>query len=498
MAKQVMEYTEQELNQQRLLDALAEFGGKLTADEDVIFRGKQLILPETMNLEEAETFLREKRYQEEEEVAYSRTYNYRPWDGARATMAAMRKAFGAVNQKATPSFFGNRPPQLHTIPVSVTETEQVPWGRLAVVGMPGVTFNLGSSHDSDYGAVFALSAQGPKKFRHHIEGVFRLVAKELEENSLYRGKAFDGQDMPKFLDLSGISEDKVIYSQDTQEHLEANLWAYLKYSDTLAGLGIPLKRAVLLEGPFGTGKTLAAHLTAQIAIANGWSFIMCRPGQDDLATTMATAQLYPPAVVFFEDIDTVAEGGKDHISELLDIFDGLRSKGTRIMCVLTTNHVERIHKGLMRPGRLDAVIHIGALDATGIQRLLCSVTPEELLSPDIDWTQVCQALDGYGPSFCAEVGRKAVSYNVNRNKGVATMLETHDFVAAANLMQNHQELMDKAEENRKPKVPLNAALGDLIEEAVRPAVRETVVQRLDGAAIRDSDGDWMYSIDLNQ
>lgn len=497
MAKQVMEYTEQELNQQKLLEALAEFGGKLTADEDVVFQGKKLILPETMNLEEAEQFLRDKRYQEEEEVAYSRTYNYRPWDGARATMAAMRKAFGAVNQKATPSFFGNRPPQLHTIPVSVTETEQVPWGRLAVVGMPGVTFNLGSSYDSDYGDVFALSAQGPKKFRHHVEGVFRLVAKELEENSLYRGKAFDGQNMPKFIDLSGIDPDKVIYSEDTQEQLEANLWSLLRYTETLAELGVPMKRAVLLEGPYGTGKTLAALLTAQAAIANGWSFIMCRPGQDDLTTTMATARLYQPAVVFFEDIDTIAEGGKDHISELLDIFDGLRSKNTRIMCVLTTNHVERIHKGLMRPGRLDAVIHIGALDATGIQKLIHSVTPDELISPDLNWTTVCQALDGYGPSFCAEVARRALRYNVNRNKGVATTLETHDYIAAATGMRRHQELMDKAQENRVPKVPLNAALGDLIEEAVRPTVRDVVVDKLNGAAIRDGDGDWMYSIDLS-
>jgi hypothetical protein len=94
---------------------------------------------------------------------------------------------------------------------------------------------------------------------------------------------------------------------------------------------MPLKRAILFEGDYGTGKTLAAFLTAQIATANGWSFHYCRPGRDNIATVMKTARLYQPAVVFFEDVDTIAEGGDaDDVSQLLDIFDGNHREGHRV------------------------------------------------------------------------------------------------------------------------------------------------------------------------
>jgi len=355
--------------------------------------------------------------------------------------------------------------------------------------MPGVTLYLGVSKDAEYGEVYSITAEGPRKWRHHIEGIFRLVENELKENSLYRGKAFDGQKQPKFIDLSGVDRTKVIYSDLVQEQMEANVWSIIKYPNTLAELGVPLKRAVLLEGPYGTGKTLAALLTAQIAIANGWSFLMCRPGQDDLFNVMATARLYQPSVVFFEDIDILAEGGnggQGNLSQLLDIFDGIQAKGSKILCVLTTNHVEKIHKGMVRPGRLDAVIHIGALDSRGIRRLVESTVPEHMLDEELDWDLIVESMAGFLPAFCREAIDRAVRYNVARNEGKATKLGTPDFVAAAQGLRPQLELMEGAREG---------IIGDELKVAFEKIVGSQVKQQVAGAEVYEAGGgDLMYEL----
>src|SRR5262245_54811598 len=165
---------------------------------------------------------------------------------------------------------------------------------------------------------------------------------------------------------------------------------------------IPRKRAILLEGPYGTGKTLAAYLTAQIAESHGWTFIYCRPSRDDLGQVMGLARLYQPAVVFFEDIDVMAAGGDvDAVTRLLDMFDGIQAKGTEIVAVLTTNHKERIHKAMVRPGRMDAMVHIGALDRHGIERLIRVTVPEEILAVD-DYDAVYRSMEGFLPAFAKE------------------------------------------------------------------------------------------------
>ena len=141
---------------------------------------------------------------------------------------------------------------------------------------------------------------------------------------------------PTFLDLSKIDPNKVIYSEEVLTQLNTNLWSVLEHTDLMRSYGLPLKRAVLLEGPYGTGKTLAGTLTAKRAVENGWTFILVRPGQDDLFTALKTAQVYAPAVVWFEDIDGLAKGGTDEqISRLLDALDGAQTKGHAVVAGFT-------------------------------------------------------------------------------------------------------------------------------------------------------------------
>ena len=449
--------------------ALEVLGGKLQAEEDIIFRGRQYVLPENSDLHTAVRALSKQLEAEETHMAFSHIFEYRPWDGARATAKALKKAFGLMQSVPTPGMFGSTPPQMRSIPSGVGETEQVPWGDIVIPDFPGLTLTLTGTVDKDKGELFALVGEGPRKYRFVVDGIFKLVEEYLATDSLYRGKAFDGQSMPEFIDVSTVDPSKVVYSDDVMEQLEANVWSIIEHTQANRDAGLPIKRAVLFEGPYGTGKTLAATLTAQRCLASDeqWTFIACRPGQDRPEDVMATASLYQPSCVFIEDVDTFASGdsgGVDHVAKLLDTFDGARSKGVEIIVVLTTNHAETIHKGMVRPGRLDAVIHIGALDVHGVQRMAEAVIADGLLAHDIDWERVGLAADGFMPAFVKEGCDRAVRYNLARNRGRVTTINTDDLVNAMLGLRPQLELMEGASETlRRP--TLDKVVVDLMDEA---------------------------------
>lgn len=447
--------TDQDRAMQEALIQLAKLGGSLSHDDDIMFDGKKYILPESVDLGGAIDYLIQKRDEDEEEMDFRKSYKYRPLDGARATSNAIKRAFGFSIAKPIFTMFGKQNPQLRDIPISATETEQVPWGQLALPSLPGAVVMLSAAQDPEYGTIFHLVVKSPRKWRHHIQGFFKLVEDELQKNSIYRGKAIDGQEEPQFIDLTGVDPDDVVYTQDTMRQLEANVWSPIKHADELAKLGQPGKRSVLFEGPYGTGKTLGAYITAQVAVANGWTFIMCRPGRDNLDEVMQTARIYQPSVVFFEDLDTVAiNQGDEHITRLLDTFDGIQAKGTRMLLVLTTNHVERIHKGMVRPGRLDAVIHVGAMDRPGVEKLTRRVIGPAL-ADDVDFDAFFEACgprmrpdgvmsEGFMPAFVKEALDRAVRYSVSRNAGELSLIGTDDLVAAAEGLRPQLDLMEGA------------------------------------------------------
>jgi hypothetical protein len=435
--------------EKQLLESLEEAGGKLTAEDDIVFEGNKIILPASMTVTDGIRYLENKLKSDEKEMSFSRDYNYRPWDGAYATANAFKKAFGTYLQKETKTMFGEMPPQLVTIATGPNSHEEVPWGEIVLPFLPGVTFTLGSQK-KESGVVFVIYANGPRKERFKIQGVFNLIEKELAENSLYRGKAFNGAQMPEFLDLSKVSADKVIYSEEVLTQFDANVWSLIKHTDEMTQHGVPLKRAVLLEGPYGTGKTLGAFLTAKIAEENDWTFIYCRPGKDNIAEAMHTAKLYEPAIVFFEDVDTISsENTNTEISSVLDTFDGVASKGSKIVAVLTTNHLDKIHKGMLRPGRLDSIIHIGHLDEAGVRKMVASVIPADLLEENMDWDAIAKSMEGYLPAFISEAAGRAIRYNVARNGGKATKLTTADFIAAADGLRPQWESMQEASETAR-------------------------------------------------
>lgn len=463
-----------------IISNLEELGGKMFDDDDIVYEGNRLVIPETMSLRQARQFLEAKEEEMERETNFSRSFNYRPWDGAWCLWQVMKRLFGAVGHRGSIRFtmFGpvEDPPQMISIPIDVGKTDQVPWGRFSLPFLPDTWFESDVQAHPEYGALFTLRATGPKKHRYAIEGVFNALEDELASNSLYRGKAFDGQGQPEFIDVFSIDRSKVVYSAEVLHQLEANVWAQLRYTDAVSNLGVPLKRAVLVHGSYGTGKTLAMMLTGQEAIQAGWTFIKARPGRDDLTTVLQTAKLYQPCVVAYEDLDKIASSDDDaSITRLLDDFDGIEAKNTRILCVLTTNRPEKIHKAMARPGRLDAMIEIEDLDMAGVASLVKVRIPEGTLDTTIDWEAVYKDAEGYKPAFVTEFADRALRYVLVRCEGELNgqVITTEDLCLAARGLRPQYDKMQGAKDTAEPET-----LGQALDRRVQDVLEETLVPGL--------------------
>jgi transitional endoplasmic reticulum ATPase len=242
----------------------------------------------------------------------------------------------------------------------------------------------------------------------------------------------------------------IIFSDEVTAMLDGMLWAPLRYSQAMRDEGLSLKRALLLFGPYGTGKTSTGIMTAKEAVAAGWTFLSARAGRDKIENVFRTARLYEPAVVFVEDIDNQSEESESGaVSRLLDAFDGITSKGGELMIVLTTNHLDRIHKGMLRPGRLDAIVEIAGLDRHGVERLIKAVVPSGKLSETCDYDAVYESMNGFLPAFVRETINRAVTFAVARTHGEGSyMIDTSDLVYAAHSLLPQLEALNDAGEGK--------------------------------------------------
>jgi transitional endoplasmic reticulum ATPase len=440
----------------------------ITGEEVEFHEGKKISLPVGMTYKRAYAILQRLQEEADTPTQFDRTFMYRPDDGAHATYHCMRARWGMALGKITETFFGIRPAESRTIQVGYGKTMQVPWGRMEVPHLEGLEFFIMEDVHAEYGKVFKLYARGPKKHKGEVEALFDDVQEYLQTKSIYRGQALIGSDSLDFLNMD-VDLSKIIFSDKVNEELGGMLWSSLRYSEAMRREGLSLKRAILLHGPYGTGKTSIGLITAGEATKAGWTFLSAKPGRDKVENVLRTARLYEPAVVFVEDIDNqTSDGEADAVSRLLDAFDGITSKGGELMIVLTTNHLDRIHKGMLRPGRLDAIVEIAGLDRHGVERLIKAVVPQGKLADSVDYDLVYGSMDGFLPAFVRETINRAVTFAVARMHGEGSyVIDTDDLVhAAESLHPQLAALTDAGEGTKRPTLDKsleNLVLGSLAQ-----------------------------------
>lgn len=464
----------------------------ITGNEVEFHDGAAIVLPHGLTYGTAKNILERMQVEAETIMQQKRSYPYRPFDGAVAAYTVMKRMFGITIGKETPgSFFRPpEPPETKTIAISANETIDVPWGHIDVPAIESTQLIIGGRY-SENGPVAYIVINTPKKNAAIAEAFLDGIGEELAKNSIYRGKAIVGTEEPEFLDLASIVPSEIVFSEEVMTTLEGALWTVIRHREVLKQDGVRVKRALLLHGPYGTGKTSAGQLTALEAVAHGWTFIAARPGRDDINEVLQTAKLYAPAVVFVEDIDNqTSTSDDDAVALLLESFDGVTSKGTEVALLMTTNHFDRIHKGMLRPGRIDAVVEVAGLDRDGVERLVRSVVAKGRLADDIDFDSVYDAmgviithegrdserLDFY-PAYVREALERAKTHAIGRSGGkLDYTLATEDIVGAAVSLYGQLRAQHLAEEGEKPPT---------LDTAFRSVIRAEI----HGTEVLDSDLD---------
>lgn len=467
--------TKEEKARDAIMALLKRLGSMTVKDDSIKFEGSQWVIPATYaghdGWHRMMQFLQDHHDQQRQPFEYNRTMSYRPHDGAYAFMQVMKELTGTegFGTSSFSFFFGVQHPQMIDIDIDYGVTAQVPWGQISFP-MFEATFTLGQRKDKEKGLLFHLECEAPKQYRQPIEAIFALIQEFLKEHSIYRGKAVTGAETPEFVRFDERELAKIVYSEEVFEQLEANVWVPIMYAEDMRREQLSLKRAVVFSGSYGTGKTSGGRLTMKKAVDHGWTAIVCRPGKDDPADVLRTAQLYAPCVVVIEDVDVYTNPENQDamsISEMLDMLDGITNKGVEIITLFTTNHPDKIHKGVLRPGRIDAFIEIEELDQAGFQRVVEN-TLGTRLADDIDWALVEESFKGFFPAFAVEAASRAQRFTMAKMKGKPGVVTTAHLQRAAKSLRPQLDRMAGAKED-----PARVRMEDLMEDVVVDVLSRT-------------------------
>lgn len=446
---------------------------------EIVYHGEKMILPEGLAITDAIDLLKRRQDFLEKAVELMETFDVFPWDGANAIDEVLTKKFGWSAATATPGFFGPTPPKLITIDIDYNKTKQVPWGAFSLPGVDGLLHT--SVNRKEGRLVFQLVAQVKRKDEATIKKIFEEVRDYLKNNSIYKGKAIkmrflddDGDPLqmpePKFMDTSAISESMVIYPQDVQTQININLFTPIKRVRDCIANHIPIKRGVLLGGTYGTGKTLAATVASRIAVDNGITYVYV-PRADELSHAIGFAKQNqsPACVIFCEDIDRALSGERSvEMDDILNVIDGIDTKSTNVIVVLTTNDLNAINPAMLRPGRLDAVIEVLPPDAKAVEKLL-RLYGGSAIEADTDLTKAGQSLAGEIPAVISEVVKRAKLAQLSlQEPGVpVTKLSEAALVASADSMAKQLKLLkDRSADKPRATSDVEDALAAVFAKAM--------------------------------
>jgi transitional endoplasmic reticulum ATPase len=436
-------------------------------------KGNKIILPEDMEFATVVEVMNLKIAEEEKNVELNFDFNFKLTvpEGALRLFNVLDDMYGFISHMKTPGFFGDTPPQLMTVNTSRTETQTIPWGRFRIPGIEGyLSTDVTWKGEMPY---FCFSAVVQGKYKDEILRIADAVLARTD--SIYRGKTISLKFIkpslvtsvhdffPRFMELQETEKDALVLSNDVEELVDVALFTPIEKTEFCEKFRIPLKRGILLEGPYGVGKTLTATITATLSERNGWTFIHLADVAD-LAKAYTFATTHQPAIVFCEDLDQALKedkGRDDKINAILNSIDGIESKGVRIITVLTTNNVDKITQAMLRPGRIDTVIPVRPPNAEAAERLVRKYAAEKLPESE-DLTRVGQLLTGKNAAVVREVVDRSTLSAVRRLTDLdqPIVLTAHDIELAALGMDAHNKLLEpKPRDERSPMEKAADALG---------------------------------------
>lgn len=334
-------------------------------------------------------------------------------DGAYQLHRAIEGVFGTVTAQGQQQMSGGGEGAISTIDIQLADGTRmkVPFGTISLEGL-GEGSVIDIAYD-EHRHELVVTGKCQVRFQALMDDIIETMREGLANNSIYKGQALEISNVnePKVMDLSGIDKQLMVLSDKTEYALRP-IYARINNPERCIKKGIPLKFGALLEGGYGTGKTLLAFKLARMAVNKGWVFIYLK-NPSELAESIRMARTIDRSghgcIIFTEDIDQVTRGNRDAaMQDILNTLDGGDTKDMNVISLFTTNHIELIEPTFLRGKRIGTIISMGDLDAkTANVFIRKSFEDGDYVIKD-DLTDVCQYIseNHIAPAFMAEIIEK--------------------------------------------------------------------------------------------
>ena len=209
-----------------------------------------------------------------------------------------------------------------------------------------------------------------------------------------------------FKDVAGLTEEK----EDLREVVD-----FLKNPKRYINLGARIPKGILMVGPPGTGKTYLSRAVAGEAgvpffSISGSDFVemFVGVGASRVRDLFEQAKKNSPAIIFIDEIDAVGRkrgaglgGGHDEreqtLNQLLVEMDGF-GVNQGIIIMAATNRPDILDPALLRPGRFDRQIVVGAPDVKGREAIFKVHSKNKPLADDVNIEVLARRTPGFTPA----------------------------------------------------------------------------------------------------
>lgn len=225
--------------------------------------------------------------------------------------------------------------------------------------------------------------------------------------------------------------EDVIGSSQMHHQLRQVVKAF-KHPDVMKKWGVNMSQGVLLHGPPGTGKTMAAEALANELGGELWEIQVNEikgkwmgdsehsiQALFDEATKKAT-----PTVMLWDEIDSIigksdgnGDGGSQTMESVRGIFKResarLAERAPNVILVGSTNHIDRIDDAILRAGRFDTKIYMDLPNDSGRAQILSSkiaaivsahgANDHLVYSPDVNVHKIAQMTQEWSGAELAEI-----------------------------------------------------------------------------------------------
>ena len=245
-------------------------------------------------------------------------------------------------------------------------------------------------------------------------------------------------------DKKKVTFDDVAGEDEEKEEL-AEVVDFLKQPKRYLEAGARIPKGILLVGPPGTGKTLLARAVSGEAgvpfySISGSEFVemFVGVGASRVRDLFEQAKKSAPCIIFIDEIDAVGRqrgaglgGGHDEreqtLNQLLVEMDGF-GVNEGIIMIAATNRPDILDPALLRPGRFDRHILVGAPDVKGREEILVVHSKGKHLAEEVNLQVLAKRTPGFTGADLENLMNEAALLSVRSDKKVIGMKELDEAV----------------------------------------------------------------------